>query len=109
MPAAQRTIETIEAEIGLARILYLVAVTHSNAMAATEAAAYTTYFDACNHAYVNFGLSRDADCKNAYANAAAHKAFTEAFDATILAQSEVDRTMVDFRKLSNEMAALQAR
>ena len=46
MPAAQRTIATIEAEIGLARILYLVAVTHSNAMAATEAAAYTAYLDA---------------------------------------------------------------
>ena len=77
MPAAQRTIETIEAEIGLARILYLVAVTHSNAMAATEAAAYTAYLDALGE--------------------------------TILAQSEVDRTMVDFRKLSNELAALQAR
>ena len=105
--AAERTIATIQAEIGLARILYNAVVSHSIAMAATENAAYLAYDPTDNYAHNNIGLAYTADRKNACGNG--YSAFFDAWCVAALARSEVDRIAEVLQTLSVELAALRDR
>ena len=108
MPAAaERTIETIQAEIGLARILYSAVVSHSTAMAATEAAAYLAYDPTSKYAHNNIGLAYTVDRKNARGNG--YAAFFDAWCVAALARSEVDRVAEVLQTLSVELEALRSR
>ena len=92
MPAAaQRTIEMIEAEIGMARESYSAAISHSTVMDAAEDAAYSAWIAA-------FRAVRLAESE-----------YSAGLNAANLAESEVDQTAEVLQTLNAELAALRDR
>ena len=106
MPAADlRTIAAIEADIELAKESYVTAVSYSTAMGYAESAAYSTYRIARENAYDNANLACDAACKDAYDNA--YSAYTAAWHAVAIAQSEAYQIADKFRTLREELDRAQ--